>query len=128
MAKHARFKKFFISSILISITLPFVSSCANWLPEAHRQDVKQGNEIQREKLNKVHVGMKKSEIIPLLGNPTLRDPFHANRWDYIYRYITRGQEAEQSRVTLFFKDDKLIRIDDSDYIEPKPLFEKKEEE
>ncbi|MFC1589248.1 outer membrane protein assembly factor BamE [Pseudomonadota bacterium] len=104
-----------------------LSSCASWLPEAHRQDVTQGNEIKREALDKIHVGMTKSEITPILGNPTLKDPFHANRWDYIYRYVPGRDQAKQSRVTLFFDGDKLIRIDDSEYKEPESLIEIKEE-
>lgn len=81
-------------------------------------DVTQGNEIKREALNKIHVGMRKSEITPILGNPTLKDPFHSGRWDYIYRYVPGREQAIQSRVTLFFDGDTLIRIDDSDYREP----------
>ncbi|MDH5612264.1 MAG: outer membrane protein assembly factor BamE [Gammaproteobacteria bacterium] len=108
---------------MTSITLfsTFISSCANWLPEAHRQDVLQGNEIKQEMLNKIHPGMNKSEITSIIGNPSLKDPFHANRWDYIYRFIPGRQEAEQSRLTLYFEGEKLIRIDDSEYKEPRSL-------
>ncbi|MCK5002218.1 MAG: outer membrane protein assembly factor BamE [Gammaproteobacteria bacterium] len=113
MANRARFKK--LSILLISIAL--ISSCASWLPDAHRQDVVQGNEIKRETLNKIHVGMKKSEITPLIGNPTLKDPFHANRWDYVYIYVPGRGQAKQSRLTLYFEGDELIKIDDSEYKE-----------
>ena len=124
MANQTRLKKFLTLLASITILSLFSSSCASWIPEAHRQDVRQGNEIKRETLNKIHIGMKKREITPLLGNPTLKDPFHANRWDYIYRYVEGRKEAEQSRVTLFFKDNVLIRIDTSEYKEPKPLITK----
>lgn len=83
-----------------------------------------GNEIERETLNKIKIGMKKSEITLLLGNPTLKDPFHANRWDYIYRFVPGREEAKESRLTLFFEDDVLIKIDDSKYREPEPFIEK----
>jgi len=123
MFNIARFNKFVILLILITVLPGVLTSCASWLPEAHRQDVLQGNEIKRETLDKIHLGMTKSEITPLLGNPTLKDPFHANRWDYIYRYVPGRQEAEQSRLTLYFEGDRLIRIDDSEYKEPRPLLE-----
>jgi outer membrane protein assembly factor BamE len=124
MANHTRFKNILLILPFITVLSLFSSSCASWLPDAHRQDVRQGNEIKRETLNKVRIGMKKSDITSLLGNPTLKDPFHANRWDYIYLYIEGRKEAEQSRVTLFFSGDELIRIDSSEYKEPKPLIDK----
>ena len=126
MANRTRFKKFFISLPTLLIISALTSSCASWLPDAHRPDVTQGNEIKQETLNKIHVGMKKSEITPIIGNPTLKDPFHANRWDYIYRFVPGRGEVVQSRLTLYFKDDELIKIDDSDYKAPEPLIEKEE--
>lgn len=84
-------------------------------------DVTQGNEIKREALDKIHVGMSKAQITPILGNPTLKDPFHSSRWDYIYRYVPGREQPIQSRVTLFFDGDKLIRIDDSEYREPEAV-------
>ena len=121
MANRTRFKK--TAVLLISIAL--ISSCASWLPDAHRQDVVQGNEIKRETLNKIHLGMKKSEITPLIGNPTLKDPFHTNRWDYIYIVVPGRDQAEQSRVTLYFKGDELIKMDDSEFKEIESIIEKK---
>jgi outer membrane protein assembly factor BamE len=88
-----------------------------------------GNVIKPDALEKIQLGMKKSEIKPILGSPMLTDPFHANRWDYIYRYLPRGRTSEaliESRVTLYFEDDVLVRIDDSDYVEPRPDDEKEE--
>ena len=121
MANLTRFKK--TSIFLISIVL--ISSCTSWLPEAHRQDVTQGNEIKQEVLNKIHIGMKKSEITLLIGNPTLKDPFHANRWDYIYIYVPGREQARQSRLTLYFEGDELVRMDDSEYKEIDSLTEEK---
>ena len=106
------------------ISVAFMSSCASWLPDAHRQNVVQGNEIKQVTLNKIHIGMKKSEITPLIGNPTLKDPFHANRWDYIYRLVPGRNQAKQSRLTLYFKGDKLVKMDDSEYKELESLIEK----
>lgn len=124
MPNRAHSKLFFVSLLIAQL---FLASCASWLPEAHRQDVTLGNEIKREALDKIHIGMTKTEITPILGNPTLKDPFHANRWDYIYRHVPGRDEARQSRVTLFFEGDKLIRIDDSGYKDPESLIQKEEE-
>lgn len=121
MVNRTRFKK-----LLIALPFLLLSACASWLPDAHRQDIMQGNEIKPEMLAKIQVGMKKSEITPLIGNPTLKDPFHANRWDYIFRYIHAHDDAEQSRLTLYFEGDTLIKIDDSDYKDPESLIKEEE--
>lgn len=123
MANRTRFKNIFILLPTLLILSALTGSCASWLPDAHRQDVAQGNEIKRETLNKIHIGMKKSEITPLIGNPTLKDPFHADRWDYIYRLVPGRSQAQQSRLTLHFKGDELIEIDDSEYREIESLIE-----
>ncbi len=110
--------------ILVLLAVFVVSSCESWLPEAHRPDITQGNVIKRDDLDKIHVGMKKSMVTPILGSPMLTDPFHAQRWDYIYRFLPGRGEPRQSRVTLYFEDDTLIKIDDSMYFEPRPDGEK----
>jgi outer membrane protein assembly factor BamE len=115
--------------ILLLASVLVISACESWLPDAHRPDYTLGNVIKRDALEKIQPGMKKSEITPILGSPMLKDPFHANRWDYIYRYLPRGRSSEpliESRVTLYFEDDVLVKIDDSEYAEPRPDDEKEE--
>ena len=126
MANRTRFKINLSLSVFLLVSISLVSSCASWLPNAHRLDVTQGNEIKRETLDKIHIGMKKAEITAIIGNPMLKDPFHANRWDYIYRFVAGREQAKQSRVTLFFEGNELIRIDDSEYKEPESLLETEE--
>ncbi len=124
MANHTRFKNILILLPSLLLMLALISSCASWLPDAHRQNMRLGNEIKQKTLDKIRVGMKKSEITLLIGNPTLTDPFHANRWDYVYQFVAGREELEQSRLTLFFSGNELIRIDASDYKAPKPLIGK----
>lgn len=126
MSNRTCFKKYLTLSLFLLLSACFLPSCTNLLPDAHRQDIVQGNEIKREALNKVHVGMSKSQVTSIIGNPTLKDPFHANRWDYIYRFVAGREQARQSNLILFFEGDKLVRIDDSGYQEPESLIEKKD--
>jgi outer membrane protein assembly factor BamE len=103
------------SLVLIASLL---SACAEWLPDAHRPDLTQGNAIKQSDLAKLRPGMNKAKVVEIIGSPTLLDPFHAERWDYIYRYIPGRGQAEQSRLSLFFNGDILQRIDDSAYTPP----------
>lgn len=104
-----------ISILFFSLLL---SACESWLPQAHRLDLTQGNVIERDNLEKLQLGMSRTEVTQIIGHPMISDPFHAERWDYLYRYIPGRGEAQQSRVTLFFEANKLIKIEDSTYREP----------
>jgi len=37
--------------------------------------------------------------------------FHANRWDYVFTFSRQGQEPQRRRLTVFFKDDVLEKVD-----------------
>lgn len=108
------------TSLILPLLLAtgLLSACASWLPNAHRPDFTQGNAIKPENLSQLHPGMSKAKIVEIIGNPTLIDPFHSERWDYIYRYIPGRGDSEESRVSLFFKGDVLSRIDISAYTAP----------
>jgi outer membrane protein assembly factor BamE len=82
-----------------------------WFISPYRPDIQQGNFVTEEMLKQLKVGETKDQVKFILGTPLLTDAFHANRWDYPF-YLARGNgELTTSRVTVFFKDDKLDRID-----------------
>ena len=108
----------FIAVLSIIIASTFLSACAEWLPEAYKIDLQQGNSVKLEQLESIEIGMSKTEVRRLMGSPMLSDPFHNQRWDYIYRFIPRKGFERKSLLTLYFEDDLLVRIDDSEYIEP----------
>ena len=99
---------------VIAITL---CGCESLLPEPHKIDIQQGNQVKHEDIEKLYTGMSRKEVRDLLGKPLIADPFHPDRWDYVYRLQPGNGSLEKSRLTLFFKDDQLIRIDDQDYKE-----------
>lgn len=77
----------------------------------HRIDVQQGNALDQESVAKLKPGLSRSQVRFLLGTPLLVDPFRNNRWDYVYTFSKRGKLVEQKRITLFFEDDILQRIE-----------------
>lgn len=95
-----------------------LSACAQWLPDAHRLDLQQGNTVKLEQLEAIKIGMTKAEVRKIMGSPMLSDPFHAQRWDYIYRFIPNKGFERKSLLTLYFENDRLIEINDSKYVEP----------
>jgi outer membrane protein assembly factor BamE len=83
----------------------------------YRVDVQQGNFVSREMVTQLNDGMQRPEGVTreqvrfVLGTPLLTDIFHADRWDYAFRLQKRTGEVITSRVTVFFKDDRLGRIE-----------------
>ena len=91
-----------------------VSSCS-----IHQIDIQQGNVITPELLAEVKPGMDKKQVTFILGTPLITDTFHHNRWDYIYLFQPHRGKKERYHVSLFFDDDKLIRIEND--IPPPPV-------
>lgn len=77
----------------------------------HQPDIQQGNSLDEKNISQLREGMKRSEVRYLMGTPMITDPFHENRWDYIYTYQTAGEDRKMGRVTLWFDNDKVARID-----------------
>jgi len=94
---------------------------ASNLPLMYRPDIQQGNVITQEMINQLKPGMSKRQVTYTLGTPGLVDSFHQNRWDYVYTLKENAQDMEQKNLTLFFEDDRLIRIS-GDY-RPMPVDE-----
>jgi outer membrane protein assembly factor BamE len=92
-------------------------ACEFLLPEPHKIDIQQGNQIKQEDFEKLYTGMSRDEVLALLGKPLVADPFHPDRWDYIYRLKPGKGELKKSRLTLYFKDDVLTRIDSAEFKE-----------
>ena len=105
-----------IELIVVSLLL---ASCSNmstpklaWLTP-HKIEIRQGNLVTPEMREKLKVGMSRLQVRSVLGTPLVNDPFHASRWDYVYRLEQSGKLVEQQRLTLYFDDDRLARIDES---------------
>jgi outer membrane protein assembly factor BamE len=77
----------------------------------YKIDIIQGNFVSKEQLAAVTAGMPKSQVRDVLGSPLLTSVFHADRWDYVFSLRRQGQELQQRRITIFFKDDLVERID-----------------
>lgn len=71
----------------------------------------QGNLLDQEDIDQVEVGMTRGQIRFLLGTPMIDDPFHEDRWDYIYFLrIGREKAAFKRWVSIIFDDDNVVEI------------------
>lgn len=80
----------------------------------YRIDIQQGNFVSQEMVSQLKEGMTPDQVRFALGTPLLNDMFHANRWDYVFRLKKGNGEVTSSRVTVFFKDNRLARFEGGD--------------
>ena len=97
----------------------FILSSCTWepdlsgigLPRVHKVDVPQGNVIEQDQINQLRPGMNKQQVRFVMGTPMLDDSFHANRWDYIFRFKPGYGDIEYKQATLYFNEnEKLVNI------------------
>ncbi len=79
-------------------------------PLLYKIDIQQGNVIEQDMLDKLKPGMDKDQVRFIMGTPVIIDPFHSERWEYIYSYQKGGGVREQRYITLHFVDEKLSYI------------------
>lgn len=91
--------------ILIAALLTVVSGCV------FRANISQGNLIEQDDIDQIDVGMTRKQIRFLLGTPMIDDPFHKDRWDYIY-YLKIGRRDTVAKrwVSVMFADDKVSEV------------------
>ena len=77
----------------------------------YRIDIQQGNVVTQEMVDKLKVGLTRSQVRFVLGSPLVIDMFHENRWDYIYLLQRQGKPDERRRLTVIFDGDKLASVE-----------------
>ncbi len=77
----------------------------------YRANMSQGNVIEQEDLDQLELDMTRSQVRFLLGTPMIDDPFHRDRWDYVYFVkIGRNDATFKRWVSVFFEDDVVSEI------------------
>ena len=73
-------------------------------------DVRQGNFVSQDMVAQLKPGQTKDQVRFILGTPLIVDAFHADRWDYVYRFQPGRGELEQRRLIVYFQDNRLVRV------------------
>lgn len=98
----------FRSSLTLAIALALLTAMSGCV---YRANISQGNIVEEEDLDQVAIGMTRNQVRFLLGTPMIADPFHQNRWDYVY-YVKIGRNDATGKrwVTILFEDDTVSEI------------------
>ena len=76
----------------------------------YRQPIYQGNLLDKANVDQLQEGMDKRQVMTLLGSPSVADPFHHSRWDYVAtQRVGRTGDTEVKNLTLYFEGEQLAR-------------------
>lgn len=77
----------------------------------YKIEIVQGNVITSEQAEAIKPGMNRAQVRDVLGSPLIADPFHANRWDYVFTIRRQGAEPQSRRVVVLFDGDIFKSLD-----------------
>lgn len=100
-------------TLIIILSITVLNGCSGRLFTIHKIDVQQGNALDAEKVEQIKIGMNKEQVRFLMGSPLMRDPFHPNRWDYVYHLIPDYGAIERRHVAVIFEGNTVKYIEKS---------------
>jgi outer membrane protein assembly factor BamE len=95
----------------VNETLSSTGATVSQAVSPYKIDVVQGNVVTREQVALLQVGMPRAQVRDVLGSALLSSLFHADRWDYVFTLKRQRAEPQSRKVTVFFKDNLLERIE-----------------
>lgn len=91
------------SLVLIAAAGALLAGCV------YKVNIYQGWITDPGDIDKVEIGMTREQVAYLLGTPTVSDPFHAERWDYVFTAGTL--ESERRIVVIEFSEEGVSSIE-----------------
>lgn len=83
------------------------------LLEPYRIAIPQGNYLTREQLSQVKEGLTREQVRFILGTPLVQDPFHPERWDYVFSFRHPSGRTERRSATVHFDaQERVARVED----------------
>ncbi len=96
--------------VILTLLLP-IAGCGL----IYKQNVQQGNVLEEEQVEQLRTGMTRQQVTSLLGSPSVKSPFHSDRWDYASSFAPRGANMSTRHLVIHFEDDRVSRIE-GDYL------------
>jgi outer membrane protein assembly factor BamE len=76
----------------------------------YRIDIVQGNVVTQEQMALARPGMTRLQVRDVLGTPLLTDPFHADRWDYLFTLRRPRTEPQRRAIVVFFDGERVKSV------------------
>ncbi|MBP7370887.1 MAG: outer membrane protein assembly factor BamE [Arenimonas sp.] len=77
----------------------------------YKQPIFQGNLLEKTNVDQLKVGMDRKQVFTLLGSPSVEDPFHHDRWDYVATQRRGHGNTEIKTFTVYFAGETVTRWD-----------------
>ena len=106
--QYPKWKFYPMRILLISLVMACLSACG--FPGVYKINVEQGNIVTQEMVDQLKPGMNRRQVRFVLGTPLIEDTFNQNRWDYLYVKRNGMKVLNESRLTVEFDGDTLVRI------------------
>ena len=110
----------FAAAIAAACTLSACSTLGNepaslkgfiaWI-SPYKPDVVQGNVVTTEQIAQVKPGMTHLQVRDILGSPLIADPFHAQRWDYVFTMKRQGFDDQRRAFAVLFDNDSVQKVE-----------------
>jgi len=91
--------------LLLALAVVMLSGCHF----IYKQPVFQGNLLDKASVDQLAAGMTRQQVYGLLGSPSVEDPFHQNRWDYVATQRRGHGNTEIKTFTVHFDGEKVAR-------------------
>jgi outer membrane protein assembly factor BamE len=107
-------------TVLAAAALALLAGCGSFDRATHRiadvitpykVEIVQGNFVSREQVEALKPGMSRLQVRDVLGTPLITDPFHQDRWDYVFTIKRQGVAPQEHHLAVFFKGDVFDRAE-----------------
>lgn len=104
------------NTLILLVLVTVLGGCSYFqFPGVYRIYVQQGNIVTDEMVEQLEQGMTRRQVKFILGTPLVEDPFHVDRWDYIWTLKMPNGDTRRKLFTVYFSDDKLAKFE-GDYM------------
>lgn len=101
------------SAVCLLLALPGCGSNFGF-PGVYKINVEQGNVVTEEMVEQLRPGLNRRQVRYIMGTPLIEDSFHSDRWDYRYLLRNGNETLSETRLTLWFENDELVRAEGPD--------------
>jgi outer membrane protein assembly factor BamE len=91
----------------LALTSLLMTACTT----VYKQPVFQGNLLDKANVDQVVAGLSRQQVFALLGSPSVEDPFHQNRWDYVATQRRGHGNTDIKTYTVHFQGDTVARTE-----------------
>ena len=100
--KYIMFHQILFSFLIMAM----IVSCSSLSP--YNVQILQGNILEEKDIEKLSEGLTRDQVQFIFGTALIKDPFHADRWDYYYSVQVGDQKLNENKLSIFFDSEGLV--------------------